>query len=129
MYAGLLPFFYSVIWKYIWKLFYLKADLVGVSIPSLTKDFTVVTFKIRCLWCRYLRECLVSTLHIIDIAFFPAESESQLNFFIQSRFATGGKRVKLLLAKVCFMSSFKYHSFTYSFNWDSGITSCESMRV
>ena len=40
----LLPSFYCVIWKYIWKLWHLEADSVGGSVAGLTRDFDVVTF-------------------------------------------------------------------------------------
>ena len=41
---SLLPFFYCVIWKYVSKLWYLKADSVGGNVSGLTKDLAVVTF-------------------------------------------------------------------------------------
>ena len=40
----LLPSFYCVIWKYVSKLWYLKADSVEGNVPGLRKDFAVVTF-------------------------------------------------------------------------------------
>ena len=51
----LLPSFYCVIWKYIWKLWHLEADSVGGSVAGLTKDFAVVNYLISCLRPRELR--------------------------------------------------------------------------
>ena len=40
----LLPSFYCVIWKFVWKPWYLEAELVGGSVSGLTKAFVIVTF-------------------------------------------------------------------------------------
>ena len=58
----LLPSFYCITRKNVWKLCYLKADF---GVPGLMKDFAVVTFQIGYLQCRKLREWLVSPLKII----------------------------------------------------------------
>lgn len=41
---GLLPFLHCIIYRWLLKLWYLVADLVGVNVSGLTKDFDAVTF-------------------------------------------------------------------------------------
>ena len=71
----------------------LKVIFVGGSVTGLINDFAVDAFLINCLWQRELTKWSVSSLKIIDMAFFPpADSISSCNLLLAVTTEVGPSR-------------------------------------